>query len=134
MRRRIAAPVLALGLLAAGAAPASAAPVDNRSPHAGDVLTLDCSDGQQLVIVAPPNDSDFTPGFVVGTHRVVVPYAFTFTTTFDGVTETGTMVKRAPVPAGALTCTFGDTFTDPDTGKTGSFRVIVVAVVRGART
>lgn len=131
MRRPIAASAITLGLLAAGAVPALAAPINSHAPRAGDVFPLDCGSLGLVDVVAPPNDANFTPGFIVGTHQLVLPYSFVFTVTSGGQTFTDTMAKKARVPANAVTCTFEGGFNDPD-GTSGSFSVVVVGVLRGA--
>jgi hypothetical protein len=83
----------AAGLLAA--APASAAPL-----HSGDRFVAACPApyGTVPAVGTPGNGQGrFTPGFVVGTHQVGVPYAVT--------TPNGSFAKAAPLPADAVVCT-----------------------------
>lgn len=82
------------GLLAA--APASAAPL-----HSSNTFQAMCPSpyGTAQIVGTPGNGHGrFTPGFVVGTHQLGVPYV---------VAPLGgpTLSKHAPLPAGAVTCT-----------------------------
>jgi hypothetical protein len=108
------------------AAPAVAAPVN--SPKAEQPFTVSCPGGDVAIVPAPGN-GDFTPGFIVGTHKLLIPYRFEFTLTAGGQTFTETESKKAPIPANAITCTATGTFTED--GTTFTFTVSVVGVVRG---
>lgn len=124
--RRILA-VSAAGTAAAlFAAPAAvAAPIN--SPKT-ETFTVTCPGGD-VAIVTPPGNGTFTPGFIVGTHQLLIPYRFTFTVTIGGQTFTETEAKKAPLPADNITCTFSETFTE--NGQTGTFTGTVMAVVGG---
>src|SRR4028118_1017238 len=91
---------LALSAFAATAlaAPATAAPVN--SPERGEPFAVACPSGDVAVVPAPGN-GNWTPGFIVGTHQVFVPYRFTFSQTGE---EPFTVSKRAQLPRGAITC------------------------------
>lgn len=127
------ATVAAAGTIVAllGTPAAIAAPVANHSPHSGGVFVVMCPFGD-VSIVSPPNEADFTPGFDVDSHRLAIPYRFTFTAT----DASGTVVfdealaKKAPLPPDAVTCTFGNQFTD-ESGQVLTFQATVVLVVRG---
>lgn len=88
-----------VALAAAGvlsAAPASAAPL-----HSGNTFTAVCPApyGTVHVVGTPGNgEGRFTPGFVVGTHQLGVPYVVA---TFGQPT----VAKAGPLPASAITCT-----------------------------
>jgi hypothetical protein len=109
------------------AAPAMAAPVN--SPQA-ETIQASCPGGNVAIVPAPGN-GDWTPGFIVGTHRVVIPYRFVFTVrdASGAVVESDTQAKSAPIPRGAITCTFAETFTED--GQTFTFTGTVTGVVRG---
>jgi hypothetical protein len=109
------------------AAPAMAAPV--KSPQA-ETIQVSCPSGPVAVVPAPGN-GNWTPGFIVGTHQLLIPYRFVFTVTDASgtVIESETDAKSAPIPASAITCTFGETFTED--GQTFTFTGTVTGVVRG---
>ena len=117
----------AVSVVAVGATPALAAPVN--SPKTEE-FPVTCPSGP-VVVVAPPGNGDFTPGFLVGTHQVFIPYRFVFLATdaSGNVLEQGTDEKRAPIPSGAITCTFGGTFTEGDI--TITFTGSATGVIRG---
>jgi hypothetical protein len=104
-----------LALTAAGllsAAPASAAPL-----HSGNTFGAMCPSpyGTIQVVGTPGNGQGrFTPGFVVGTHLLGVPYSVT---TLGGPT----LSKAGPVPKGAITCAL----LGPDGSVVGSVTVAV---------
>ena len=127
--RRLAVALACLATSAVALAPAAvAAPV---KPAMGERIVLTCPSGQVAIVTAPGN-GDFTAGFIVGTHQVLVPYHFTFTVTGANgqVIESETATKgRAPIPSDAIVCTFRETFTEG--GQTFTFTGTVTAVVRG---
>ena len=107
------------------AAPAGAAPV--HSPQA-EPLTVSCPGGDVVIVPAPGNGA-FTPGFIAGTHRLLIPYRFTFTVSGGGQTFTDVEAKKAPIPRDAITCTFSETFVED--GITYTFTGTVTGPVRG---
>jgi hypothetical protein len=107
------------------AAPAVAAPVN--SPRS-EQFTLSCPGGDVAIVPAPGNGI-FTPGFIVGTHKLLIPYRFTLTATGGGQIFTKVNAKKAPVPANASTCTSTSTFTEDGVTYTSTFAV--TGVVRG---
>ena len=114
----------ALATAALGTVGAQAAPV--KSPVTAP-LKLTCPQPLgKVTIVPPPGMGEWVPGLFVGTHKVLVPYRFIYT--FDGVTETVT--KKAPMPAGSMTCTFGGTFVD-ENGATVTFSGSATGPLRG---
>lgn len=86
-----------------------------------------------MFIVTPPSDADFTPGFVLDSNTVLVPYEFhnrfTFTPTGgEPQTETEDLVKRAPRRATLDRCVGRGEFSD-DAG-TYVFDIEVLVAVR----
>ncbi|QIK66657.1 hypothetical protein G7072_10180 [Nocardioides sp. HDW12B] len=129
-RRRSTAAVLAglTGLLAASlaAAPASAAPTS--SPQVVPIAAT-CPGLGEVSIVPPPGGGEWTPGFIAGTGKVLVPYVFTFTFSDGETTETETIAKRGALPAGSITCSFGETFVED--GVTYTFTGTATGPLRG---
>jgi hypothetical protein len=117
-----------LGALAAAAAlvapPAFAAPV--HWPNFQQV-SLTCP-GRTAAVITPGN-GDFTPGFVLGTGQLLIPYRFVYTITGGGETFTVTRAKKAPAPSDAVACTFGESITQGGTAYTVD--AIVTAEIRG---
>jgi hypothetical protein len=120
MRKTILGAVVAAGLLAAGAIPATAAPPER------EVIPLVCDNGESYDVVVNGNGS-FTPGRIVGDTRVLVPIAFgdfAFRAVLpdgevieDSLDEGeskggGNVAMRNPRPT--VTCTFSETFTLPE--------------------
>ena len=97
----------------------------------GGTLTVTCPGLGTFDVVTPPADAAFTPAFAAATHQLFIPYAVSGTVTVTGE-EPSTFedIKKAPVPADAITCTFEGTFGE------GAFTVTItgtaVVVVRGA--
>jgi hypothetical protein len=87
-----AAGLAAVSLL--GGAPASAAPL-----HSGTVFGADCPGFGTVQVVGTPGNGHgrFTPGFVVGTHQLGVPYVLEFP-------GQPVEAKKAPLPADAVRC------------------------------
>ena len=130
IRRGLAVASAAAFATAALAAPVIAAPTGG----GGEEFPLVCTGGIGAIsIVAPPNDASWTPGFITGTHQVLIPYAFHFEFSSSGSPEVFVedQVKPAPVPADAFTCTLNTSGTDPETGETFTGTGTVVAVLRG---
>ena len=126
-RTRLAiAAATAAALATAVAAPAHAAPVN--SPQISGPLFGYCSGVGEVEIVSPPasDQAQFTPGFIVGTHAVAVPYAFDFVLTANGNVIDEQFTSKQAVPKNAQVCSleFGS-FTDGDTTYTYSGRVLV---------
>jgi hypothetical protein len=99
----------------------------------GGTLTVTCPDLGTFDVVTPPTseNADFTPAFAAATHRLFIPYAVSGTVTVTGE-EPSTFedIKKAPVPADAMTCTFEGTFGEGD--FTVTITGTAVVVVRGA--
>lgn len=118
---------------AAIAATLAAAPAALAAPSTGGTYTLGCTNGATYTVTtiagsnADQSRDDFTPGFIVGTHQVIVPYQFTFTATntATGETQSFTSAKHAPIPAGAVDCTF-----DAGSGNGFVFTGHVIGVIR----
>ena len=120
MRKTILGGVLAVGLMAAGAAPATAAPPEP------EIIPLVCDNGESFDVVVKGNGS-FTPGRIVGANRVLVPIAFgdfafravlpggeVIEDSFDDAESKGggNVAMRNPRPT--VTCEFSQTFTLPE--------------------
>jgi hypothetical protein len=115
----VAAVTLMVGVPSAAAAPAS-----------GNVFTVTCPGGDPFTVVSPGGGA-FTPAFISGITGVFIPYQITGEVTVDDeVVETINDVKKAPLPANAVTCTFTATFT-PEEGVTATVSGTVVGVLRG---
>lgn len=125
--RSIIAVATAAAAVAVAASPAAAAPVN--SPRAEELIAT-CPGGDVAIVPAPGNGT-FTPGFFVGTRQLLVPYRFTFTFSDGEETITETVSKKAPLPRGAITCTFSETIEED--GQVFTFSGSVVGVVRGKR-
>jgi hypothetical protein len=80
------------GVALLGGAPASAAPL--QSPN---TFGADCPGFGVIQVVGTPSNGHFTPGFVVGTHALGVPYVLEFA-------GQPVEAKPAPVPADAVRC------------------------------
>ena len=98
----------------------------------GGTLTLTCPGLVTFDVVTPPTseNADFTPAFVAATHQLFVPYQLSGTITAGGETFTFNDVKKAPLPADAITCTFNGTFGEGDFMVTITGTAVVVQ--RGA--
>jgi hypothetical protein len=97
------------------------------APANGPVFTVTCPGMGTFDVVTAPGQGAFTPAFVVGSRQVFVVYSVSGTVTVSGdVVEEFDDVKAAPVPAGALTCTFEGNFGEATVAGT------VVVVERGA--
>jgi uncharacterized Zn-binding protein involved in type VI secretion len=119
------------GAAAAAATLMVGSPTALAAPTTGVEFAVNCPGLGEFTVVTPPTDADFTPAFTVGTHQVAIPYRITGTVTVDGeVVEEFDDVKKAPVPADAITCTFEATFTEGDMTVTVAGTALVVQ--RGA--
>lgn len=118
----------AIGIVTAllAAAPASAAPTS--SPQVVPI-EASCPGLGDVSIVPPPGNGDWTPGFIAGTSKVLVPYVFTFTFSDGETEETETIAKKGPLPAGSVTCSFDETFVED--GVTYSFVGTATGPLRG---
>jgi hypothetical protein len=100
----------AMALVTLGVAPASA------DPQKGDVLEVHCDELGMFEIVVFSNGRG-SPGLVVGSNQVIVPYALRLAGTFtpvEGEPETFGEEWEHPAPRnGRLDhCTFSDSGTD----------------------
>jgi hypothetical protein len=127
IRRLLAVAAGSAAIAALGATPGMAAPVNAPGVQS---IPATCPSGE-VVIVPPPGGGQWTPGFLEGTHQLLIPYQFVFVVTDSSgaVVESSTETKGASVPAGAITCTFSETFTEG--GETFTVDGQVLAVVRG---
>jgi hypothetical protein len=98
----------------------------------GGTLTVTCPDLGTFEVVAPPtsDNADFPPAFLAATHQLFIPYQLSGTITAGGETFTFNDVKKAPLPADAITCTFEGTFGEGDFMVTITGTAVVVQ--RGA--
>ena len=117
MRKTLLGAALAAGLLAVGAAPATAAPPER------EIITLQCDNEETYDIVVNGNGS-FTPGRIVNSTGVLVPIAFG-DFTFSAVTPDNEVVVGSldegeskgggnvaiHNPRPTVNCTFEQTFT-----------------------
>lgn len=137
--RTIIASLGAAGCALGIATPASASPSRNHSPNQEQAFPVVCNGVSYTLYDVPASGdhAEFTPAFVSGTNKVIVPFVFDSTqtataltdgTVFGGVTynagdiifsgtEASSVGAQRP---GGQTCTFSgegtDTFTD-DNGK-----------------
>ena len=116
----IAGAVVLLGVTGAQAAPKNGLTFDVTCPGRGS-----------FEIVTPPGNGAFTPA--IGSNQVFIPYDVQGTVTVDGaVVDEFHDVKRAPVPASAIACTFEASFED------GGAQVVIagtaLVVPRGPRS
>jgi hypothetical protein len=127
IRRLLAVTASSAAIAALVATPGMAAPVN--APGVAPI-TATCPGGD-VVILPPPGHGQWTPGFLEGTHQLLIPYQFAFevTDSSGAVVDSFTDTKGAPIPKGAITCTTSDTFTED--GETFTVDGQVVAVVRG---
>jgi hypothetical protein len=97
---------LAGAAAAATAAVAIAAPSANAAPTRGGEFTVTCP-GEDPFTVVVPGSGPFTPAFIEGTRRVIVVYQIIGEILVPGEEpEALEEIKKAPVPADAVTCTF----------------------------
>ncbi len=131
MRKAMSAAAVAivgvLGAIGVGIAPAGAAgpPVDKF-----DGMYLTCDGLGEIFIVTLPGNGKSTPGFVLGTNTVLVPYRFHFENSFTPVGgETETQIedfeKRAPKNQTLDRCSGVGSFSD----ETGTYTFSVTAWV-----
>lgn len=120
MRRAIVMPILAAGLLAGSASPATAAPPER------ETFTLKCDDGRVVEVEVNGNGA-FTPGRIVDDTGLILPTSFG-DFVFTAVLPNGTVIegsepggeqkgggnveRRSPRPT--VTCTFAASFTLPE--------------------
>jgi hypothetical protein len=99
----VSAAAVLLGVTSAGAAPKNGLTFDVSCPGMGD-----------FSVVTPPGNGSFTPAF--GPNQVFIPYDVQGTTTVNGeVVDEFHDVKPAPLPDGAISCSFHAAFDDgPD--------------------
>lgn len=130
--RRIASLVVTFLVMAVlGASLASAAPSNAKN---AEIVALDC-DGYSLEVVVNGNGT-FTPGHVVGSNQKLIPVSFEIVASdqdgeviFQDSSAKGG--QRNGQEGSLVTCTFSDTFEDPDLGLvTFSGEVVVFMTPR----
>ena len=121
------------------AAPAAAAPTKNHSPNQEEAFPVVCNGVSYTLYDVPASGdhAEFTPAFVSGTNKIVVPFVFDATQTVTALTN-GTVLDGVTYNAGDIifsgtqslsigakrpggqTCTFGGEATDtfPDDNGT----------------
>jgi hypothetical protein len=103
------------------ARPAGADPTNAKK---GEVLSLACED-LGTIEIATNGNGEWTPGHIIGSNQVLVPYAFHFEfTPPGGPTESEDISKKTPKNATLDICTFGG--ESPD----GTFSGIAYVAVR----
>ena len=115
--KRIATFTFAAGLmLVTGNGVAAAAPVNSHSPNLEGPFPVVCNGVSYDLIDAPAGErADFTPAFVTGTNKVVIPYSFDATQTAVALTD-GTVID-------GVTYNAGDTiFSGSDSSSIGTAR------------
>jgi hypothetical protein len=120
--KRTGIPVLAL--IAAAAAffgVVGTASADPTNAKKGEILEVTCDNGISGTFeVAVNGNGLWTPGHVIGSTQMLIPYAFEFTETFipsyGGEPEvfTENIAKNAPRNGRLAVCTFGETETTPE--------------------
>lgn len=106
--------VTAAVVLGLGVAPAGAV------PQRGETLILDCDVLGSVTILTNTGNGLWTPGFVAGSNRRLIPYAFRFEfTPAGGATEVEEFSKPAPRNGRLDRCEFGES------GPEGSFTGVV---------
>ena len=98
----------------------------------GGTLSVTCPGLGTFDVVTPPTgeNADFSPAFSTATHQVFVPYQISGTITSSEGSFTFQDVKKAPVPANAMTCSVEGTFGEGDFPVTITGTAVVVQ--RGA--
>lgn len=101
-----------VAVVLAGTSAAAADPVKH-----GEVLTLTCNNGLGTLQVAVNGNGAWTPGHVIGTTQILLPYELHITGSFTppgGPAETFTddLIRRAPNHGRLTTCTFSDSGTE----------------------
>jgi hypothetical protein len=119
------------GAAAAAATLMVGSPTALAAPTTGVEFAVNCPGLGDLTVVGTPGDAPFAPVFIPGTHQLFVPYQITGTVTgVPGGPFPIDDIKKAPVPADAITCTFEATFTEDD--QTVTLTGTAVVVQRGA--
>jgi len=100
--------VVVLMVLAGGAVGAGADPVNAKK---GEIIELECDNGLGALTVALNGNGEYTPGHVIGSTQVGIPYAFHFESSFTptgGETQTDVedLAKPGPKNGRLATCTF----------------------------
>src|SRR4051794_31874036 len=108
MKRWFTAAVVASVAFVGGAHAAGADPVN--APK-GDIVPLECDGGIGSILVSVNGNGDYTPGHVITSTQVGIPYAFHFESSFtptggETVTEVDDIAKHAPRNGRLATCTF----------------------------
>lgn len=120
MRRKqaIAVGLLTLVMVAAlGTGIASAAPAGSKN---AETLAIEC--GEKTLVVVTNGAGSYTPGHILDGNQMLIPVQFTFTVT----DENGEVLIHEVEAKGGqrkgqqddlFTCTFGETFQDPELGE-----------------
>ncbi len=133
IRRMLVSLGLVLMLTTAAVGTVGADPVNAKN---ATVIPVTC--GTSMFMLAVNGRGDFTPGHIIGTTGNIIPQAFTFTLTISDAqgnvidSDTETVAKggqRRGLQDSLTTCTFGQSFTDPDTGMTFTFSGTVTTFI-----
>ena len=116
--------ILVLGLAVAAAAllggvrTVSADPVNAKNAQ---TIEVTCDNGISGTFEVVTNGNGmWTPGHVIGSNQMLIPYSFEFTETFtptgggDPEVFTESIAKNAPRNGRLAECTFGETITIPE--------------------
>lgn len=117
-------------LTAVGTASATTANAAGPPVERFDGIYLECDQLGEVFIVSIPGNGTWTPGPVLDTNTILVPYKFHFESSFTPTggtpqTEIEEFEKRAPKQATLDRCTGTGEFSD----DTGTFEINIVAWV-----
>jgi uncharacterized Zn-binding protein involved in type VI secretion len=119
------------GAAAAAATLMVGSPTALAAPTTGVEFTVNCPGLNEAIVVGTPGDAPFAPVFIPGTHQLFIPYQITGTITgVPGGPFPIEDIKKAPLPADAIACTFEGTITEGDVTVTLAGTAVVVQ--RGA--
>jgi hypothetical protein len=118
------ASIPALALIAAAAALFGVVGTANADPENSpnsEIIELTCTGGISGTFEIVTNGNGmWTPGHVIGSNQMLIPYSFEFTETFtptgggDPEVFTESIAKKAPRNGRLAECTFGETITIPE--------------------
>jgi hypothetical protein len=130
MKRAFACAALAIGLVAAAAAPAVADPPSS----AAFTLPVSCN-GTTYLVGFTPGHGEFTPALVATNNQVLVPFSIdvTFTDVTTGESEHELSVKGTGSNPNAVTCTINYTATDPESGDVFNIQGSVIGLITPVR-
>ncbi len=134
IRRMLVSLGLVLMLATAAVGTVGADPVNAKNAQLIEVVC-----GGQTLTVVVNGRGQFTPGHIIGSTGNLIPQAFTFTVTatdamtgevlFSGTDTVAKGGQRQGLQDRLTTCTFSQTFTDPETGVTFTVSGTVTAFI-----